>query len=70
MAEETETQAPARVPKKVASMRFRNAEEEAEWRAVVDYRIGKGRTKDDSDFIRQMFHYLKKNPYGDFPTGR
>ncbi|GAA4353062.1 hypothetical protein GCM10023185_13310 [Hymenobacter saemangeumensis] len=51
-------------------MRFRNEKEAEEFFEVLTYRMDKGKSKDASDFIRQMFNYLKNDPHGDFKTGR
>ncbi|WP_345235030.1 hypothetical protein [Hymenobacter saemangeumensis] len=66
-------QAPAAEPRRkaaVVSMRFRNEKEAEEFFEVLTYRMDKGKSKDASDFIRQMFNYLKNDPHGDFKTGR
>ena len=73
MADETENQpAPTSVrgPAAVASVRWSTPALSAEFKEVVEYRKKKGKSKGDSDFIEQMFNYVKNNPYSDFPTGR
>jgi|GEM_PF-3872079 len=60
----------ARKKSAVVSMRFKDEKEQQEFYEVLTYRIDNGKSKDASDFIRQMFKYLKNNPHGDFKTGR
>lgn len=71
MAEETETQAaPEKGPPLVSSVRWSNPTLAKEFAEVLAYRQKKGKSKNGSDLLEQMFQYLKNNPYSDFPTGR
>lgn len=73
MADETETPlAPPQQkgPAQVASVRWSNSQVAQDFAEVLAFRQRKGKSKSASDFIEQMFQYLKDNPYSDFPTGR
>jgi hypothetical protein len=57
-------------PALISSVRWSNQPLAKEFAQVLEFRQRKGKSKNASDFIEQMFNYLKNNPYGDFPTGR
>ncbi|MGI4862453.1 MAG: hypothetical protein ACRYFZ_00905 [Janthinobacterium lividum] len=57
-------------PAPIASVRWSNPKLAQEFAEVVAYRQRKGKSKNGSDLIEQMFKYLKNNPWGDFPTGK
>ena len=41
-----------------------------EFNQILEYRKARGLSHTPTEFIKQMFDYVKKNPYGDFPTGK
>jgi hypothetical protein len=57
-------------PAPIASVRWSTPQLAKEFAEVLAHRQRKGKSKNGSDLIEQMFNYLKKNPWGDFPTGR
>ena len=69
MADELLTPAPAPRLPAVVSMRL-TPERAARFVAVLNYRIAKSKSKDAAHFLWQMFEYIEKNPYCDFPTGK
>lgn len=70
MADETTPPpAPEKLPA-VVSLRFKNEAQAERFAKVFNWRKQKGKSANVSDFIWQMFEYIEKNPYSDFPTGR
>jgi len=59
-----------RGPAPIVSVRWTSPTLAADFNKVLEFRKKKGKSKSASDLIEQMFSYLKKNPWGDFPTGQ
>ena len=70
MEAEIPTPAPEQPGSMTASIRFTTVEQKRRFMRVFEYRKAKGKSASVSDFIWQLFEYVEKNPYGDFPTGR
>jgi hypothetical protein len=73
MAGEPTPDQPTELPEKlpsVVSLRFKNQAQAERFAKVFNYRKQKGKSATVSDLIWQMFEYIEKNPYSDFPTGR
>jgi hypothetical protein len=67
-SQETEPVQPAKKNPLTASVRFKDQAEADRFFAVYNARKRKNLSNTVSDFIRDMFHYTKSNPYADFPT--
>ncbi len=70
VAEPAAAPAQPKGPPPISSVRWSNPKLAQEFADVLAYRQRKGKSKNGSDLIEQMFNYLKKNPWGDFPTGK
>ena len=70
MAPETPIPTPEQPGSMTASVRFTDVECKRRFMRVFEYRKAKGKSAHVSDFIWQMFEYVEKDPYSEFPTGR